>query len=133
LHLQTAIYHAILAASQGCLRTKTVHSEVLWALNPTNNVCQSHDLRILSPDRQFLQISEAIRRYGISDSSTALFVVRIASPSLTDVRDKMNAVVEGKMVPLMVLDQVTDWSLVKKVFRRQRKKKPVPDVFFFGL
>ena len=38
LHLQTAIYQAILAESQGTLRTKTVHSEVLWALNPSNNV-----------------------------------------------------------------------------------------------
>ena len=38
LHLQTAVYQAILAACHGSLRTKTVHSEVLWALNPTNNV-----------------------------------------------------------------------------------------------
>ena len=39
-HLQTAIYQAVLAYSQGSLRTKTVHSEILWALNPTNNVTQ---------------------------------------------------------------------------------------------
>lgn len=38
LHLQTAIYHAILAATQDSLRTKTVHSEILWTLNPSNNV-----------------------------------------------------------------------------------------------
>ena len=38
LHLQTAIYYALLAQGQGCLRTKTVHSEILWALNPSNNV-----------------------------------------------------------------------------------------------
>jgi EKC/KEOPS complex subunit CGI121/TPRKB len=38
LHLQTAIYYALLAQSQECLRTKTVHSEILWALNPSNNV-----------------------------------------------------------------------------------------------
>src|SRR5437879_3609846 len=38
LHLQTAIYQALLSESQGSLRTKTIHSEIIWALNPTNNV-----------------------------------------------------------------------------------------------
>lgn len=38
LHLQTAVYQAVLAQVQGSIRTKTVHSEILWALNPTNNV-----------------------------------------------------------------------------------------------
>jgi EKC/KEOPS complex subunit CGI121/TPRKB len=38
-HLRTAVYQAVLAAAQGGLRTKTVHSEIIWALNPSNNVC----------------------------------------------------------------------------------------------
>jgi len=38
LHIQTAITQALLAAAQNILRTKTVHSEVIWALNPSNNV-----------------------------------------------------------------------------------------------
>lgn len=42
LHLQTAIYHAVLAATQESLRTKTVHSEVLWTLNPSHNVSAFH-------------------------------------------------------------------------------------------
>ncbi|KAK7021208.1 kinase binding protein CGI-121-domain-containing protein [Favolaschia claudopus] len=37
-HLRTAIYHAVLAESQNNLRTKTVHSEIIWALNPSNNI-----------------------------------------------------------------------------------------------
>lgn len=40
-HLQTAIYQALLADSQDSLRTKTIHSEILWALSPNNNVCIS--------------------------------------------------------------------------------------------
>ncbi|KAJ8517438.1 hypothetical protein ONZ45_g5365 [Pleurotus djamor] len=54
LHLQTAIHQAMLADSQGSLRTKTVHSEVIWILNPTNN------------------ITEALRRYGVSETTTSL-------------------------------------------------------------
>ena len=42
LHLQTAVYQAILAQVQNSIRTKTVHSEILWALNPTNNVTLHH-------------------------------------------------------------------------------------------
>jgi len=99
LHLQTAIYQAILAESQGSLRTKTVHSEVLWVLNPSNN------------------ITEAIRRYGVSDTTTALFVVRITSPDLTDIEAKMNAVVLGTLSSLSTLDKITDWSAIKKYHR----------------
>ncbi|KIM79467.1 hypothetical protein PILCRDRAFT_823362 [Piloderma croceum F 1598] len=96
LHVQTAIYQAILAESQGSLRTKTVHSEILWALNPSNN------------------ITEAIRRYGVSDTTTALFVIRVTSPDLTDVEVKMNAVVSGTLSPLSSLNQLTDWPSIRK-------------------
>ncbi|PSR72866.1 hypothetical protein PHLCEN_2v11233 [Hermanssonia centrifuga] len=95
LHLQTAIYHAAVAHIQKSLRTKTVHSEVLWILNPSNN------------------ISEAIRRYGVSDDSTAVFVVRIAN-STTDVKTKMQSVVKGDLVPISDLQNITDWGNVKK-------------------
>jgi len=37
LHFQTAVLYALLALQGNTLRTKTVHSEILWALNPTNN------------------------------------------------------------------------------------------------
>lgn len=37
-HLMAAIYVALVAASHNHLTTKTVHSEILWALNYSNNV-----------------------------------------------------------------------------------------------
>jgi len=94
LHLQTAVYYALLAQSQECLRTKTVHSEILWALNPSNN------------------ISEAIRRYGISDSTTSLFVVEIGV--LPSHQDKIKAIVDGMISPLSQLTGITDWATIKK-------------------
>ncbi|KAF8158967.1 kinase binding protein CGI-121-domain-containing protein [Mycena galopus ATCC 62051] len=97
-HLRTAVYQALLADSQGALRTKTVHSEIIWALNPTNN------------------ISEAMRRYGVSDTSTALVVVRIGGPELTAevVERDMDAAVKGTKVPFAELRDLTDWAAVKK-------------------
>jgi EKC/KEOPS complex subunit CGI121/TPRKB len=96
LHIQTAITQAMLAAAQNTLRTKTVHSEVIWALNPSNN------------------ITEALRRYGVSDDSAALLVIRIDPLDLSDVKSRMSAVVEGTQVPISQLTGLTDWTAVKK-------------------
>ncbi|TFK35038.1 kinase binding protein CGI-121-domain-containing protein [Crucibulum laeve] len=98
LHLQTAICQAILAESQGSLRTKTIHSEILWVLNPTNS------------------ITEAIRRYGVSDVNSSLLVVRIGESDIpaAQVEEKMKAIVMGNITPLSELNAVTDWAMVKK-------------------
>ncbi|KAF8263437.1 CGI-121-domain-containing protein [Lactarius quietus] len=96
LHIQTAITQALLAAAQNTLRTKTVHSEVIWALNPSNN------------------ITEALRRYGVTDDSTALLVVRIDPLASLEVRGRMSAVVQGTLVPMAALAELTDWVAVKK-------------------
>ncbi|KIJ99413.1 hypothetical protein K443DRAFT_624210 [Laccaria amethystina LaAM-08-1] len=98
LHLQTAISQAILADSQGAIRTKSVHSEILWALNPTNN------------------ITEALRRYGVSDTTTDLIVVRVGEANLDSakIQELMEEVVLGKMVPFSELKNITDWSPIKK-------------------
>ncbi|KAG1740371.1 kinase binding protein CGI-121-domain-containing protein [Suillus lakei] len=99
LHLQTAIYQALLSEAQGQLRTKTVHSEILWALNPTNN------------------ITEAIRRYGVSDASTTLVVVRVDVSDTPDLQRRMCDIIQGSMVPFQVLGQMTDWSIIKKHYK----------------
>ncbi|KAG2139749.1 kinase binding protein CGI-121-domain-containing protein [Suillus clintonianus] len=99
LHLQTAIYQALLSETQGQLRTKTVHSEILWALNPTNN------------------ITEAIRRYGVSDASTTLIVVRVDVSDTPNIQRRMCDIIQGSMVPFRVLGQITDWSIIKKHYK----------------
>ncbi|KIM42761.1 hypothetical protein M413DRAFT_18501 [Hebeloma cylindrosporum] len=98
LHLETAIHQAIIAESQNGLRTRTVHSEILYNLNPTHN------------------ITEAIRRYGVSGTNTDVFVVRVDSPELSSelVEEKMKLEVSGNVVPIAELESVTDWASVKK-------------------
>ena len=122
LHLQTAIYYALLAQSQECLRTKTVHSEILWALNPSNNVRTSIPTRFTHVLISFLQISEAIRRYGVSDATTSLFVVEIGT--LPSHHDKIKAIVDGTVSPFSQLSEITDWGTVKKVCRIFRVTAP---------
>lgn len=124
LHLQTAIYYALLAQSQECLRTKTVHSEILWALNPTNNVRVSIPARCTCVSISFSKISEAIRRYGISDSTTSLLVVEICT--LPSRHDKIKSVVDGTVSPFSLLSDITDWATIKKVCHIPQAPGPTP-------
>ncbi|KAG2014160.1 hypothetical protein CC2G_011003 [Coprinopsis cinerea AmutBmut pab1-1] len=101
LHLQTAIHQAILAFTQDALKTKYVHSEILFALNPTNN------------------ITEAIRRYGISDTTTDMIVVRVGDVALppSNAQELMKDVVIGHIVPFSELEEITDWAAIKKYYK----------------
>ncbi|KAI0084218.1 CGI-121-domain-containing protein [Irpex rosettiformis] len=97
-HLKAAVYHAILAATQGGLKTKSVHSEIIWTLNPTNN------------------ITEALRRYGVSASSSSLFVVRVDRP-LDGLVERLSTIVHGTLVPLDSLKDMTNWDTIKKHYK----------------
>ncbi|KAF8603544.1 CGI-121-domain-containing protein [Ceratobasidium sp. AG-I] len=100
-HLQSAIQQATLASTDGSLRTKTVHSEILWALNSSNN------------------ITESIKRFGVSPTSTSLFAIRVCGPdqSIESILGAMKAAIEGEEVPLESLAEITDWGLVSKYYK----------------
>ena len=62
------------------------------------------------------QISEAIRRFGVAESSTDLIVLRVFKENDAlgrDVQSDMQKVVKGQLVPLD--DLPTDWTSIKKV------------------
>lgn len=101
LHLQTAVHQSLIAEAQQTLRTKTIHSEILWALNPTNN------------------ITEAIRRYGVSNSSKSLIVLRITDSESWPEKGlaKIDAIVKGTRVPFTKLADITDWASIKKHYK----------------
>ncbi|TEB28935.1 CGI-121-domain-containing protein [Coprinellus micaceus] len=115
-HLQTAVHQALLASSTpNGMRTRSVHSEILFYLNPTNN------------------ITESFKNFGLSDKSTSLIVVRIgkpvapAAPHLRpdqkemQVQELMKDAVIGTIVPLddpeQGLESITDWAAVRKLFK----------------
>ena len=107
----------MLADSQGAIRTKSVHSEVLWALNPTNNVSFHCSAYVPKGKHYASQITEALRRYGVSDATTDLIVVRVGEANLDSakIQELMEEIVLGKMVPFAELKDITDWSSIKKV------------------
>ena len=61
----------------------------------------------------FPQISEAFRRYGISDSTTSLIVAEICTVSSH--HDKIKAIIDGTASPFSQLSEITDWATIKKV------------------
>ncbi|KAF8334998.1 kinase binding protein CGI-121-domain-containing protein [Cantharellus anzutake] len=112
LHLQTAVLHAILSFQSNQLRTKSVHSEILFALNPSNN------------------ITESIRRFGISNSTTSIILVRVenwtSGPSRQDdgLYESMRSIVQGDVLPLTHLSDITDWGLVSKYYKINQSYLP---------
>ncbi|KAH6610000.1 hypothetical protein Trco_000020 [Trichoderma cornu-damae] len=63
VHLLSAVFKAITSSASGALRTPNVHSETVVSLSSSSN------------------IADAYRRFGISPSTTDLFVVKITFPS----------------------------------------------------
>lgn len=75
--------------------------------------CQSSSLSLTDTIHQ---ITEALRRFGVSDTSRSLLVVSIGPPMDASVVEKaMKDVVEGDLVPLENLKAITDWSSIRKV------------------
>jgi len=103
-HLQTAIVQALLAAARDDLRTKTVHSEIIWSLDPSTN------------------ISDALRRFGVSKNTKGLLLVRVTdltkdSAIAGKVEQSMKELIPGVIADLSELSTFTDWKEVRKVYR----------------
>ncbi|KAF8244452.1 kinase binding protein CGI-121, partial [Wilcoxina mikolae CBS 423.85] len=95
--------HKFLIAEK--LRTRNVHSEIVFCLSPNNN------------------ISESFRRFGLSDTTTSLICIKISSPqkpiSSADVERYLAEVVKGTPVEFSddAIAQETDSARVSKCYK----------------
>ncbi|WRT65776.1 uncharacterized protein IL334_002725 [Kwoniella shivajii] len=82
-------------------RTHNLHSELLLSLSPNNN------------------ITDSIRRHGISDQTKTLAVVRISGSDQTpeQVYQGISRVVKGDLVGWDKIENVTDWNRVDKIYK----------------
>ncbi|WFD18083.1 hypothetical protein MCAP1_000295 [Malassezia caprae] len=91
--LLTAVMQAIVAADRLSqrdeapvgMKTPSIHSEILWTLNPNNN------------------IADALRQFGVSASTETLILVRVdalppAGPDPAALAQHMDALVDGTLV-----------------------------------
>ncbi|GAA5993701.1 hypothetical protein JCM10908_001336 [Rhodotorula pacifica] len=118
MHTLVAVQQALLARADGALKTKTIHSEVLWLLEPGTN------------------ISDSLKHFGLSPSTRHLLLVHIAPLDSGDSDDdgsarrrgeadevlkRMEAIVEGEMLSLEDLGRLPDGGTDEKAIRKTYK------------
>ncbi|GAA5893238.1 Cgi121p [Sporobolomyces salmoneus] len=104
LHLLTAVSQALLAQAEDNLKSKTLHSEVIWMLEPGSN------------------ISEALKHFGLSATTKDLLLVRIqpetASDTPQEIEEGMKSIVEGEIASLDLLGKLPGGGTNEKSLRK---------------
>ncbi|TAQ91556.1 hypothetical protein B7494_g28 [Chlorociboria aeruginascens] len=101
----SATYRATYDLLAARLRSRNVHSEIVFSLSPNNN------------------IAESFRRFGISPTTTNLLIVKVSTPSspfaAQAVQEHLSGVVEGEQVAFEdeILGGMTDVQRVTKVYK----------------
>ncbi|TVY85662.1 EKC/KEOPS complex subunit, partial [Lachnellula willkommii] len=100
IHVLSAAYRAINALHSHRLRSRNVHSEIVFSLSPNNN------------------IAESFRRFGVTAATTSLLVVKVGGDG-EEVRRHLEGAVEGEGVGFEeeVLAGIVDVGRVRKIYK----------------
>ncbi|KAL7792085.1 kinase binding protein CGI-121 domain-containing protein [Trichoderma ceciliae] len=109
IHLLSAVFKAVNNSVSGILKTPNVHSETVVSLSSSSN------------------IADAYRRFGVSPSTTDLFVVKITFPSDSNpvpaspatISQHLRDNVQGDVVPATddSIAAITDVRTVRKNYK----------------
>ncbi|KAJ8269055.1 hypothetical protein COCON_G00116620 [Conger conger] len=89
LHLQKA----------GKMKTRSLFSEIIFNLSPTNN------------------ISEAFKNFGISDSDRAVQVVLVHADGERNNMDDIQSKVDGQQIPVHRVSSLSNIAKIKKLYK----------------
>ncbi|KAL3977428.1 titin [Sarotherodon galilaeus] len=81
------------------MKTRTLYSEIIFNLSPTNN------------------ISDAFKRFGISDGDDSVLIVMVDSKDESQDVSDIAARVEGRQVPVEELSSLSDHAKIKKLYK----------------
>ncbi|XP_040886443.1 EKC/KEOPS complex subunit TPRKB [Toxotes jaculatrix] len=83
----------------GKMKTRSLYSEIIFNLSPTNN------------------ISEAFKRFGISDGDDSVMVVLVHNKDESQHLADITAKVDGRQVPVEDLSSLSDSAKIKKLYK----------------
>lgn len=90
---------AVHLQSIGKMKTRSLYSEIIFNLLPTNN------------------ISEAFKRFGISDADDSVLVVLVTTDDEMQVLAEVREHVDGQQVSLAELPTLTDLTQIRKLYK----------------
>ncbi|XP_031721666.1 EKC/KEOPS complex subunit TPRKB [Anarrhichthys ocellatus] len=83
----------------GKMKTRSLYSEIIFNLSPTNN------------------ISEAFKRFGSSDGDDSVLVVLVHDKDKPQLLSDITARVSGRQVPAEDVSSLTDHAKIKKLYK----------------
>ncbi|XP_068163138.1 EKC/KEOPS complex subunit TPRKB [Antennarius striatus] len=85
--------------NSGKMKTRSLYSEIIFNLSPTNN------------------ISEAFKKFGISDGDDSVLVVLVHSEDESKLLSDIIALVNGQQVPVEDVSSLSDQAKIKKLYK----------------
>ncbi|XP_073695033.1 EKC/KEOPS complex subunit TPRKB [Garra rufa] len=83
----------------GKMKTRSLYSEIIFNLSPTNN------------------ISEAFKRFGISDNDSAVHIVLVHNKDEPLNIDEIISKVDGQQIAVDRVSELTDVAKIKKLYK----------------
>lgn len=83
----------------GKMKTRSLYSEIIFNLSPTNN------------------ISEAFKRFGVSDSDSAVHIVLVHNKEENLNVDDIISKVDGQQIPVDQVSELMDAAKIKKLYK----------------
>ncbi|XP_016343366.1 EKC/KEOPS complex subunit Tprkb-like [Sinocyclocheilus anshuiensis] len=90
---------AIHLHKSGKMKTRSLYSEIIFSLSPTSN------------------ISEAFKRFGISDSDSAVLIVLVHNKDETLNIDNIISKVDGQQITVDRVSDLNDVAKIKKLYK----------------
>ncbi|CAG8512144.1 10828_t:CDS:2 [Diversispora eburnea] len=91
------------------LKTRNINSEIVYNLSPNTN------------------INEALRRFGISDDSTNIIVVKVGGEA-NEIKSHLTSLIQGTETSLENLFKFGDLGIIKKYYRVDNKVNDVKEI-----
>lgn len=149
-HVLSACFRAINDLIADRLKTRNVHSEIVFAMNPNNNVSRpstfhpylrmhlvktsyrivvAHSscyrtVKLPPPMLTRLQIAESFRRFGIQDGSKNIVAIKVGGAE-HEIKQHLLATVQGAPAALTddALVTMLDAARIRKIYRLEAPKK----------